>query len=62
MRTSHDDQIERWAHFVRNNPTKWKKTHTEFINAIFDKHKQFKKRLLKTKGGKEKWKKLHLTN
>ncbi len=59
MRATHDDQIERWAHFVRDNPTKWKKIHTEFIDAIFDKHEQFKERLRKTPGGKEKLKKLY---
>ncbi|PIN88049.1 hypothetical protein COV12_00555 [Candidatus Woesearchaeota archaeon CG10_big_fil_rev_8_21_14_0_10_32_24] len=62
MRTSHDDQIVRWAKYVRENPTKWKKPHTEFINAIFDKHEQFKKRLLKTKGGKDKLEKLYPQN
>jgi hypothetical protein len=58
-RESHLEQVERWAHFVRNNPTKWKKIHTEFINAIFDKHEQFIARLLKTPDGKEKLKKLY---
>ena len=54
MRTSHHDQIERWANFIRENPNKWKKIHTEFINSIFQKHEDFKERLLKTKGGKDK--------
>jgi hypothetical protein len=54
MRETHQDQIERWANFVKDNPTKWKKIHTKFINAIFDKHIQFRERLLETPGGKEK--------
>lgn len=58
-RDSHMEQVERWANFVKNNPNKWKKQHTEFINAIFDKHEQFKERLLKEKGGKEKLEKLY---
>jgi uncharacterized protein YeaO (DUF488 family) len=60
-RESHMDQVERWAHFVRNNPHKWKKFHTEFINAIFEKHDQFRKRLLNTPEGKKKLKELYGT-
>ncbi len=59
MRKEHLEQVERWAHFVKNNPTKWKKIHTQFIDAIFDKHEQFRKKLLKTPGGKEKLEKLY---
>ena len=58
MRESHREQVERWAHFVRDNPTQWQKPHAEFINAIFDLHEQFRERLLKTPGGKEKYIKL----
>lgn len=54
MRESHDQQIERWAVFVRENPVRWKKPHTEFINALFAKHDEFRERLLKTPNGKEK--------
>ena len=53
-RSSHDDQIERWANFVRDHPTEWKKIHTEFINAIFQKHDEFIERLLKEPNGKQK--------
>lgn len=59
MKNDRMEQVERWAHFVRDNPTKWKKIHTEFINALFDKHYQFRERLLKTPGGKEKLVKLY---
>lgn len=51
---SHMEHIERWANFVRENPTKWKAPHTEFINALFEKNEQFIQRLLKTPRGKEK--------
>ena len=59
-RKSHLEQIERWAQFVKSNPNKWKTIHTEFINALFDKHEQFRERLLKTPSGKEKLDKLYL--
>ena len=59
MRKTHVDQIERWANFVRENPTKWKRIHTQFINAIFEKHQQVVKRLKKTKEGKEKLQQLY---
>lgn len=53
-RENHQEQLERWAQFVRDNPTKWKKHHTKFINALFEKNQQFMQRLLKTPHGKEK--------
>tara|TARA_B100000315_G_C14513565_1_gene558136 strand:- start:242 stop:457 length:216 start_codon:yes stop_codon:yes gene_type:complete len=59
MRKDHQELIERWANFVKKNPAKWKKTHTEFINSLFDKHEQFKERLLKSPGGKKKLIKLY---
>jgi len=51
---SHEEQIERWALFVKNNPKKWKSIHTEFINAQFKKSEKFYKTLEKTKNGKKK--------
>ncbi len=51
---SHMEHVERWASFVRENPTKWKKPHTEFINALFEKNEQFIQKILKTPRGKEK--------
>ena len=30
---SHEEQIVRWANFVRENPDKWRKQHTAFINS-----------------------------
>lgn len=58
MRESHLEQVERWARFIRNNPAKWKKAHTKFINALFKMHKDFYKRLAKTPEGNEKIAKL----
>ena len=59
MRHEHMEQVERWAEFVRNNPGKWKKIHSEFINSIFQKHEQFRERILKTPHGKDKLAKLY---
>ena len=59
MRTEHLEQVERWAHFVRNNPKKWKKIHTEFINSQFEKHRKFLKKLLKEPNGLDKVVKLY---
>lgn len=53
-RLSHLDQIERWAHFVRENPTRWKKIHTDFINAIFQKNEDVIKKILEMPNGREK--------
>tara|TARA_Y100000310_G_scaffold310548_1_gene355908 strand:+ start:257 stop:481 length:225 start_codon:yes stop_codon:yes gene_type:complete len=54
MRDDKTEQIERWAKFVRENPTKWRKPHAEFINAIFDMHEQFRERYI-AKHGPEKY-------
>ncbi|MBI4453568.1 hypothetical protein HY636_02895 [Candidatus Woesearchaeota archaeon] len=59
MRTNHMQNLEKWAHFVRNNPTKWKKIHTQFINAQFEKAYAFIDKLLKQPNGREKIIKLY---
>ncbi len=56
---THDDFIVRWANFVRNNPTKWRKFHTDFINAQIKMNREFLKRLSKQKDGPEKIIKLY---
>ena len=50
---SHNDFIERWAEYVRNNP-KWKKYQTMFINAQYEKFERFINNLAKTKQGQKK--------
>ncbi|MDO8511533.1 MAG: hypothetical protein Q7S55_05205 [Nanoarchaeota archaeon] len=52
-------QVERWALFVKENPTKWKKIHTDFIDALFEKHDSFRNKLLQTPNGKEKLQQIH---
>ena len=58
-RTRHLEHIDRWAKFVKENPTKWRKIHTEFINSLFNNHYSFRERILKTPKGKEKLAKAH---
>ena len=48
------EEIDRWIKFMKENPDKWKKIHTKFINAQFEKSYKFIKRLLKQPKGKEK--------
>tara|TARA_Y100000310_G_scaffold335964_1_gene419316 strand:- start:1710 stop:1931 length:222 start_codon:yes stop_codon:yes gene_type:complete len=58
-RTLHMEHVERWANFVRNNPDKWKKIHTQFIDSLFLKNKEVRERLLKQPSGKEKLKEIY---
>jgi hypothetical protein len=53
------DFVKRWAKYVKENPSKWKKQHTNFINAIYQKHYQWKARILEKPNGKEIIKKLY---
>lgn len=48
---SHDEQIERWAEYVRSNPDKWKSKVTPFIDAQFIMAKRFNDSLAKTEEG-----------
>ena len=51
---THMEFVDSWAEFIRNNPDKWRKIHTEFINAQIMMHTKFLERLKKTPGGREK--------
>ena len=55
---THSEQIERWGKFVKENPTKWKKEHTAFIDAQIKKSWDFYERLKATPEGAEKIRKL----
>lgn len=48
------EEIDRWVRFMKENPGTWKKVHTEFINAQFEKQQAFVKRLLKEPNGRQK--------
>jgi len=47
------NEIDRWVKYMKENPSKWKKIHTEFIDAQFSKSEEFIKQLLKEPNGKE---------
>ena len=51
---THMESVERWAYFVKQYPAEWKSLHTKFINAVYQKSRQFYKRLAKTQQGREK--------
>lgn len=47
------EEIDRWIEYMRKNPKTWKKVHTEFINAQFERAYAFMERLLEEPDGKE---------
>ena len=53
-KTSHQDQVEAWANYVRDNPETWKEQHTRFINAQIIMANEALQRIRKQKNGKEK--------
>ena len=59
MRESHMDFIERWATFMKEHHTEWKKIHSEFWSAQFISHEQFLNRLLQQPNGKKKVRELY---
>lgn len=48
------EEIDRWIQYMKKHPKTWKKVHTKFINAQFEKSQEFIKRLLRQPGGREK--------
>ena len=55
--TSHADQVERWARFVRDNPD-WKKKFKEFSDAQILLARKTYEKLAQTEEGRKKIKKL----
>lgn len=53
MRDSHMDFIERWVEYMKTHKD-WKKWHTAFINAQFEKNREILKKLSKTAEGRKK--------
>jgi len=51
---SHDEQVERWARYVRDNPKEWKKHLKPFLDGQIIMARRFYNNLLKTNGGSEK--------
>jgi hypothetical protein len=55
---SHEEQIERWARFVKEHPGDWKSKVKPLIDSQIKMSQRFYKSLMKTPEGKEKIKKL----
>ena len=51
---SHDEQIERWAVFVRDNPHEWKKQLKPFLDSQILMARRFYKNLSETEEGRKK--------
>lgn len=51
--SSHMESVDRWALYVKTHDD-WKRVHSEFINAQFDKALSFWGRLAQTKEGRRK--------
>jgi hypothetical protein len=51
---THEEQIERWARFVKENPDKWKLKFKEFIDSQILISRRFYKKLAETPEGREK--------
>lgn len=51
---THMEQVERWARYVKEHPTEWKNTHTEFIDSVYTLALDAMERLSREPGGKEK--------
>ena len=54
MRKGHIEHIERWADYIKKNPKKWRKIHTDFINSQFENSFNKITLLSKTKEGAKK--------
>jgi hypothetical protein len=50
---SHNEQIERWAEFVRENPGKWKIKLKDFLDSQIIMARRFYKKLLESDEGKD---------
>ena len=48
---SHDEQIVRWATFIKENPDKWREQHTAFVNSMIINANNFYDRLRKMPNG-----------
>ena len=51
---THAEQIERWAKYVKENPSKWKKNLKPFLDSQIIMSRRFYSKLAETKDGKKK--------
>lgn len=54
MKTSHEDQIVEWANYIKQNPSKWRAQHTQFLNSQIEMANAALERIKKQKNGKQK--------
>ena len=55
---THMEQVERWALYVKEHPTAWKKEHTAFIDSVYHMAWNAVERIAQQPCGKEKVEKL----
>lgn len=51
---THTEQIERWAKYVKDNPSKWKEKLKLFLDAQIIMSRRFYSKLATTKDGRKK--------
>jgi len=51
---THNEQIERWAKYVKNNPKEWKKKLKPFLDAQIIMARRFYSKLAETEEGRKK--------
>ncbi len=51
---THNEQIERWAKYVKDNPSKWKEKLKPFLDAQIIMSRRFYSKLAETKEGRKK--------
>ncbi len=51
---THTEQIERWAKYVKDNPSKWKEKLKLFLDAQIIMSRRFYSKLATTKNGRKK--------
>jgi len=51
---THEEQIERWAEYVKKHPKEWKKKLKPFLDSQIIIARRFYKRLASTENGKKK--------
>lgn len=51
---SHEEQIERWAKYVKENPDKWKSRLKPFLDSQIIMAQRFYRKLAETEEGKKK--------
>ena len=54
MRKEHEEQIERWAKYVKEHPNEWKKHLKAFLDSQIIIANRFYKKLAKTAEGRQK--------